>query len=252
MNRTQIILSVTLILQIVLIFATRTHEAETAGLGEPRSLFPALEKAEPARIEISSKEGESLTLTRKNDAWSIDQAGGYPADGTKVKKLLDDLRGLKVRNPVVTSSRYHEALEVTDETARARVKVWHDPTKDPAIDLLLGKSSGSRATDVRLDGKDDVWEIEGITPYDVRPNANAWIDTKLVDVSADTVTAIRIENTNGSFAIAKEGETWKVTEPEVSSSLVLSEQKVDTFVRSVVNLSIADPIGAVDEGAQGF
>ena len=154
----------TLILQIVVIFATRTHEAETAGLGEPRALLPALEKVEPTKIEISSNEGESLTLTRTSDAWSIDQAGGYPADGTKVKKLLDDLRGLKVRNPVVTGSRYHDALEVTDEKARARVRVWSDPAKDPTADLLRGNSSGSRATDVRLEGEDDVWEITGIAP----------------------------------------------------------------------------------------
>ena len=252
MNRTQIVLSVTLVLQLVVILATRTHEADTAGLGQPHSLLPEIENLLAMKIELSSKDGETLTLMRKGDAWSIEQAGGYPADNARVEKLIADLQGIEVRNPVVTSEKYHEALEVTDETARGRVKVWGDPAGDPVVDLLFGKSAGMGANDMRLAGQDDVWEISGIASYDIRPQAAAWIETKLAGVASDRVTGLRITNSNGSFEIRKDGESWVEVAAEGGTPATLNADEVESLVRTVANLSISDPIGPVDEQAHGL
>ena len=73
-----------------------------------------------------------------------------------------------------------------------------------------------------------------------------------MDAAADSVTAIRVENGNGAFTIAKEDETWKVTAPESGTSFPVGADEAEALVRGFVNLSIADPFGPIDEGGQGF
>jgi hypothetical protein len=251
MKRTQTILGAVLLLQVVLILLVRSPFSSGGGASEARLLLPVLEAITPARVEIRGAEDDVVTLARQGSSWTVEEAGGYPADAAKVEKLIDDLQGLKVRRPVVSGSRYHGALEVSEDKAKARLRVWDESSDDPKAELILGSSPGYRRTHARLAGEDPVYEIGGIAPYDLRAESGNWVDRKLVDLTADRVVGVALTNGEGSFELAREGEDWLIL-AGLDESRELNEEELDTFLRAATSISLADPVGPVDLEAQGL
>jgi hypothetical protein len=249
MSRTQLTLGGVLLLQIVLILVLRSPFTGASTVTDPRPLFPALEAITPAKLEIQGAEGEPLTLVKKGGAWGIDQSGGFPADATKIDGLIDDLKSVTVRRPVVSSSRYHDTFRVDDDEHEARLKVWGEGQDEAAVDLILGTSPNFGITHARRAGEDEVWEIRGIAAYDVRADGNAWADLQLVDVEPDAATYLSLSNPSGSFELRK-GEDGAWTAQGFAGAL--DQDKVATLLDKAGSIRLAEPAGPVDAAAQGF
>lgn len=253
MSRTQKILAGVFLVQALLILLTRGPLAEPMGALESRPLLPTLESFTPSKLEIQGPEEKHVTLVRRGDTWGLEQAAGYPADKKKIDDLLSTLKGLQVRRAVVTSSRYHTALKVTEKAHERRVRLWDDPEGDPRVGLYLGSSPNYRITHVRAEGDDRVYEVAGLGVYDVRQDVNAWIQTHFVDVNSDSVWGFRVENSYGWFEVEKnEDGTWQVSGPRRLRGRKLEASKVDSFVRSAASVWVTGPGGALDKNAQGF
>jgi len=252
-GRSHLVLAALLGAQLVLLLLVRGPFAVRSGAAESHALLPVLESITPARIELEGQDGARLVLERKEDRWTLPDRGGYPVDGDKVKKLVDDLAGIRVRRPVVTSSRYHEALEVAEDKHARRVRIWSDPGGDPAVDLLIGSSPKYRFVHVRRAGEDPVYEAMGLSPYDIRAERSAWIERKLADVPFDDIHRVELENEHGRIVLERGEDGWRLAEPAPKKKQgKLDQGKTDSFVRSLASLWIAEPVGPVDEEAHGF
>ncbi|RMG45700.1 MAG: DUF4340 domain-containing protein [Acidobacteria bacterium] len=249
-GRHHAVLAALLAIQLLALAAIRSPV--TTGPSRPRPLLPELASMTPSRIELEGQGGARLTLERKDDRWTLPDAGGYPASEEKVDKLLDDLKGLKVRRPVVTSARHHAALEVAEDKHARRVRIFADADEDPEIDLLVGSSPKYRFVHVRRAGEDPVYEVMGLSPYDIRAEKTSWIERKLVDVPFDEVRRVEVENASGRFVLERDEGSWRLAEPSRRSGQKLDSGKVDAFVRSLVSLWIAEPVGPADDKAHGF
>ncbi len=247
MTRTQWILGGTLVAQCA-VLAILYSGSQRAGAGEPRALVPTLDPATVGRIEIRGDAGKTLHLAKTSGAWTLDEADGYPADPSKVETLLTDLQKLQVRRPIVTSSRYHETLKVTDDGAERRIKVYPATGNDPVVDLLVGSSPSYGATNVRVAGDDRVYEVRDLRTYDIRPDAGSWIDRKLVDVPAEDVTKVSIRSGTSTIELAKSGATWSMTQPAGEADA----SKVDTWLRGVLGILATEPAGQADKPELGF
>jgi hypothetical protein len=247
MTRTQSVLGVTLLAQCALL-ALLWSGSGRSGAGEPVALLPQLESTTAGRIEITGDEGKTLHLARVEGAWTLAEADGYPADASKVDGLLSDLKEIRVRRPVVTSSRYHEALKVTEADAERRIRIYPEGGTDPVADLLVGSSPNYGATHVRLAGADDVYEVRDLRTYDVRPDPGSWIERKLVDVAAEDVTGITIRAGSTTVVLARTDGTWRMTEPAGAADA----SKVDTWLRGVVGILASEPAGRADKPELGF
>jgi len=247
MTRTQWILGGVLLAQCALL-ALVSPWSGRAGAGEPRPLLPALEATTPGRIEIRGDEGKTLNLAREQGSWTLREADGYPADAAKVDDLIADLKKVQVRRPVVTSSRYHDTLKVTESGAERRIRVWAEGGDDPLVDLLVGSSPNYGATHVRLAGDDQVYEVRDLRTYDVRPDAGSWIDRKLVDVRAEDVSAISIRSGSTTIALVKTGDAWAMTMPAGDADA----SKIDAWLRGVTGILASEPAGKADKPGLGF
>lgn len=222
--------------------------SEQSGAAEARALFPDLQSDEVRRIAVEGDDDAGVTLERDGDGWAVRDAGGFPADRSKVDDLLDQLSKLEVRRPVVTGSRYHTTLEVTDATRQRRVRVWTDGD-DPAVDLLVGSSPNYGLSHVRVADADAVYEVRGLPTYEIRAESSAWIVREILDVEADAVRRIAWTNPRGSFALERDdvgGWTLDGSEGEVDVA------EVDAFLRRVAALRTIDAAGRADEGEMGF
>ena len=252
MNRAQWALTALLGVQLLLLLGTSSlFSGGSAGSG-PHALLPELGSLIASRIQISGPEEESVTLERTGDGWALRDAGGYPVEPGKVEKLLDDLGQLKVRNPVVSSDRYHAALKVTDKDHERRLEIWPDGGGDPEVDLYLGSSPNYRVNHVRLGGDDRVYEARGLNTWDLRAEPGSWVDKKFVDIPFDDVEKIRLGNAHGEFELRRQDGEWTLVSPPPAAGRKLDSSKADSLVRSLASLWLSEPVGPADPEAHGF
>ena len=251
MTRNQMTLAGILGVQLLLIYLVSGPLATPTAPVERHTLLEALQGFQAAKLEVLGREGKQVTLVKSDDGWGIEEAGGYPADAEKVESLVNKLEEMQVRRPVVTSSRYHEALKVTDDDYERRVRLWDDPDGDPKVDLLMGTSPNYRTTHVRLHGDDPVYEVSGLGVFDVRDASSGWIKTRILDLTVQDVSGIKLTNPSGTIELEKmaDGE-WRLVSP--AQSLDLDRATIESLVRSAASLTAAEPAGPIDRGAQGF
>jgi len=252
MNRTQWTLGGLLVLQVGWIALARgpIGRGDTAAVAA-RPLLPEVAGLQAQKIAVDGKDGAKLTLVRSGETWGIEEAGGYPAEMDKVTKLVESLKGLQVRRPVVSSSRYHAALKVTEKENERRLRMWDDPTGAPKVDVLFGSSPNYRITHVRRAAEEPVYEVSGVGVYDIRDSAAGWIDTRFVDAESARVTRFKLQNSHGTFELENSGGSWQVASPG-GPGTKLDATKVDALVRAATLINTAEPAGKIDRAAHGL
>lgn len=250
MNRTQWVLAGILALQVVLLGVVIPWTGGQDG-GSPRLLLPELESFTPARIEIEEGNDKSVVVRHEGATWTLEAQDGYPADSSKLEGILENLEALKVRRPVVSGSRYHAALKVTEDDHERRVRIWDDASDDPKVDLFVGTSPNYRISHVRRGGDDRVYEARGLSAYDLRAEPGAWVEKQLIDVNADDVVSIKLRNEHGELALEKNEEgSWTIVEPPAAKAP--DPAAVDSFVGSLTSLWLVDPAGTTDRPELGL
>lgn len=252
MKRSQITLGAALLLQLGLILVFRSPLSGSTGAPERRALFPVLEAISPVKLELGGSDEKPLTLEKKGDEWAVTDLGGFPADGEKVSRVLEEIESLTVGRPIVSKSRYHESFHVTDKDNEGRIRLWDADGGDPKVDLIIGDSPNYRITHVRLASDDEVYEARGLTSYDVRAASASWIRKELLDAAIDKVVSLALTNAAGSFELEKADGSWKIVGPESLAGRALDAQKVEDLVRSVTSLRLADAVGPRADEAQGL
>lgn len=251
MTRGQWTLIGLLLVQAMLIAVLRHPELKAAPGSATGSLFAGFDPAAVDTIQVGTKPEETLVLERDGSAWKITSADGYPADSSKVDDLLETIRKATARSAVVTSDKYHESLEVTEEKAQARIRLFSSGAEAPSVDLLLGKATAGGAH-VRIAGEESVYEIRDLTAWQLRPDTASWMQRTLVDVPTDSVQRVAVKNAHGSFELEKVEGDWLVVLPEESKGRTCAKDKVDPIVRAAAALSATGAAGRLDPTAQGL
>jgi hypothetical protein len=250
MSRTQLYLVGLLIVQVLLILLVRSPFSKASAGVEARALLPVLEAITPNRLEILGPDDESIRLAREGESWRVESLDGFPADDEKVEELLSNLADLRVRRPVVSSGRYHETFKVADDVYERRIRLWAVAGSDAEVDLFIGSSPNFRTSHVRRAGEDAVYEVRGLSSYDVRPASSGWIERELVQTDETRVVGFTLSNESGSFELVREDGIWKHSLPERDDTL--DQGKVEAFVRTVSSVRLDDAVGPVDSAAHGF
>jgi hypothetical protein len=251
MTRLQWTLAGLLFVQLVVIWIVAPWSGGEAA-SAPHPLLPDLLDLAAEKILITSTENDSVSLSRTEENWRLEEAQGYPADAEKVKRLLESLEELSVRRPVVSSARYHEALKVTEEDHERRLRIWAEGDEDPAVDLLLGSSPNYRLSHVRLVGDDRVYEARGLSKYELRADADSWIERRLMEIPYADVMSVRLRNSHGQFSLERTADGWSVASETASLTEEPDPSEVESFIRSVTSLRLSETAGQVDEAAHGL
>jgi hypothetical protein len=163
-----------------------------------------LSKPEISRVEIS-KGDISIVLNRNDENWEI-VPQGYPADNSKVNKMLDII-GQITLTALVSESRNYTRYDLDDEN-KITVKAWAGNTLNREFDI--GKTAPSyRHTFVKLQGDHRV--------YHARENFRHTFDHTLENLRDKTV--LSFEKT--------EIHEIHISKEEISLVLVLKEVPIE-------------------------
>ena len=209
-------------------------------LGGGRGMAPApqdvplldLDFDRVSELDIASTDGEALVLKRNGDAWVLPALGDFPASGTRIESLLDDLGGLKRTLPVATSADAQRRFKVADDAFERRLTLH---AGDKQATLIVGDSPGFRRLFARVDGEDAVYDLR-LALFDLSAQADDWIDRGQLQIDRGKISRIAAAGPDG----AAEGG-WALVRGEEGWSLEGSDEAVDAAAAD----ALADAVASV-------
>jgi hypothetical protein len=241
MSRLNQILAAALVVQIILVGAIflwpRPAASSVSG-----PLLANYKAGDVTGVTITNGEGKRLSLAKNGESWVLSEAGDYPVDGTKVTPFLEKLEKVKSNRLVTKTEGSHAQLKVAQDSYESLVEL---KLKDGTTHkLYLGSSAGASATHVRTDDQPEVYLTGDINSFDANANASAWIDTLYFTVPQTATVGITLENANGKFEFAKEGEKW--TLKGLSAGEIFNENNFFPFMNQATGLRLTEPLGQED------
>lgn len=248
LNRTNLILLGVLALQIVLavvMFLPKQSSSASAGA----ALFEGVKAEDIVRVTLIEAQGGQIELLKKDGEWALPAADNYPVLKDKAGTLTAKLVGLKSNRLVAQDQTSLKRLKVADddfltfiefETADAKVRQFY-----------MGSSPAWSVAHVRLPGQTQVYLVSGLSISDVDTSATAWIDTKLLAVTAEQVTSVTFQNQKGTVAMTR-GTAGKWAIQGAPAGEPLDDAKIATLLSHVANLYVQRPLGTQAKSEYGL
>lgn len=164
-------------------------------------------KIDKITLSKPGKDGGAPTevvLVKKGEEWRLEKPTDALANQANVKSLLDNLKTLKVTEAIDPGKGSYDKYEVSDTTGLHAV---FSKGNGVVLDAYFGQSGG-RGQMTRLSGKDGVYAIKGYSSYLYDREVKTWREMSLFKFEEGDVTALNLDNENGSFVFTKTGEEW--------------------------------------------
>lgn len=212
-------------------------------LGGGRSLAPAaggapllaLETADVSTIELVSGDGDTVVVARSGDDWVLPALDGFPASGSRVDALLDDLAGLERPLPVATSADAQRRFRVADDAFERRLRLRGDGGE---VTVLFGDSPGFRRLFARVGGEDAIYDLR-LTLFDLGATADDWIDRGRLQLDRGELTRIAADD----WELVRAEDGWSLADTDAALDTVA----VETLVNAVATVGYTGVLGGDGE-----
>src|SRR5580704_13639807 len=172
-------------------------------------LLPALAGELDSVTSLSVQKGSttpSVTVHKQGEQWTVAERANYPADVAKLRNLLLALSEAKILEEKTSNPANYSIIGVEDPTkpgaTGAQIELIAKAGKQ---DLIVGKPA-EQGSFVRRVGEKSSYVVEPAISFEAEPRY--WIDTRLLDLSADKIQSIQFKPETGSTYTVR-----RVTEP---------------------------------------
>ena len=231
---------------------------ETGGLNVGDTLLSKLETMVDgiARIEYAQGD-ESLALVKKGESeWVVDSSGGYPADASKVSKLVYDLLDLKVGNRLTKKKEKYAKFGLdSDPAVEGSLKIL-DSSGEVIVALHRGnqrEASGSGRGGGRFllrNGDANVYLVDE-NLYSLNATLTSWVETEFCKVDTDAIQQVTINHGSTETFSAD----WSSGAPKIDSLTAGMKQKDYEYnnIRGALNgLRLTNVFGGDSETAKAL
>jgi Domain of unknown function (DUF4340) len=212
-----LIVAALLVISAALYFSTqRNAPREVQGL----PLLPSLASELNTVTSLSVLKGSAtpvVTVHKQGEEWTVAERANYPADVPKLRKLLLALSDAKIREEKTSDPANYSILGVEDPTkpgaTGAQIELI---AKQGKQDVIVGKPV-EQGNFVRRVGENSSYIVEPGISLEAEPRY--WIDTRLLDISADKIQSIQFKpETGSSYTVRRVTEPQKPTAPAASTA----------------------------------
>jgi hypothetical protein len=201
-------------------------------------VLPGLERGvnTVTQVQLRKGNGTQATLAKGNSGWQVSERG-WPAEISKVRKLLLDLGALTVVEEKTRLPANYPQLGVEDVTGPKATGTLITVTAPPRTwTLIVGKSSDAKAGYVRR--ADAPQSLLAAPLLNVDADPKAWLDRALLDVRAERVREVAVTPAEGPAYTASRA---KKEDPNYSVSPLPKG-------RELAGTGAADALGAALSG----
>ena len=137
----------------------------------------------------------TVTLHQQAGRWTVAERGDYPADVSKLRKLLLALSDAKIVEEKTSSPASFSIIGVDDPSAQGAVGAEIGITaKDGNHKVIIGKPVGE-GNFARRVGENLSYSVEPAISFESEPRF--WIDSQLLDVASANIQSIQIKPATG-------------------------------------------------------
>ena len=219
----------------------------SSALGQP--LFKDLKAADIAQIRIVEPKS-TLTLSRKEDGWVIDERGGFPAEFAKVREFVVKAVSLKIAQsePVGEKDRARLSLD-----ASATQLEFAGADGKPLAKLLIGRklfrSEPENPEKALGDGRFVMSTADDKTVYlisdpllQATAKTSEWIDKRSFQIEKVKTLEVRYPGGDGwRLERAAENASWKLAQQRPAEKVDLSKANAATYSLSLLDLADVAP-----------
>jgi hypothetical protein len=196
------------------------------------NLFKGLTPDQVTAMTITDDQGKSINLVKKG-SWQI-TPGDFPADQAKIEGLLKRFAGMKSSRLVSQTNSSHLRLKVADTDFNRKIELQQGDKKSI---FFLGTAPSSKSIHLRLDGAKEVYQVNGLSAWEVLADKESWWQTKYLSESGDKLTGLTIANGSGTIGLAKDGKKgWQL---KGSPDVALDADRAESLVNSASDITIA-------------
>ena len=160
-------------------------------------VLPGLERGvnTVTQVQLRKGNGTQVTLTRGDSGWLVAERG-WPAEVSRVRKLLLDLGALNVVEEKTRLPANYPQLGVEDVTTPKASGILIDVSAPPRTwALIVGKSSDAKAGYVRRADAPQTLLAAPLLSVDADPKS--WLEHALLDIRAERVREIAVQPAEG-------------------------------------------------------
>jgi len=234
-------LSVLLIIQaalIIYLYLPGRNNAPAAA-----ALFNGLSTETINSLTITDDSAKSIHLDKTAEHWTVGD-NKYPADTSKIKTIIERIAKLKNSRLVSRSKGSHSRLKVGEQMFKRKVTMKGSTGKD--ITFFLGTSPSSKTIHLRRAGDDDVYEVSGLTAWQLQAENKSWWQAKYVTVNPADLQSLTISHDSASTAKGKGNISlnrdakgnWQLSGAPAGSKL--DEKRIGSLLETVGEISITD------------
>ena len=208
-NKTLWIVFAVLVVAVVLIFSTESTKKEKSF----KTDIVDVDTSAVTSFSIFPKSapGTEVKFLKDGDDWKVISPSGktYSAAGFKIKGLLGELTRIKPKRIAARTKSKWSDFQV--DSAATRVVVNEDGSE--VLDLIIGKFAfqqpRSMSTYVRLNGENDVYEVDGFLDMTFNKDANSFRVETVVKSDKNNWNKLSFSsNDSESFDLIKVDDKW--------------------------------------------
>src|SRR5262249_41769510 len=137
----------------------------------------------------------TVTVHKQGDTWTVAERADYPADVSKVRKLILALNDAKIREEKTSNPDNYAVIGVEDATKAGATGAQIElQAKSGKLDVIVGKPTG-RGNFVRRAAEKTSYVAEPGISLESEPRF--WIDTHLLDIDNAKIQSIELKPASG-------------------------------------------------------
>ena len=245
-----LLIAALIIIALGLWSASRKVQNVETGVGAPVLKALKAQLNEVSEVRIAKGDGSRVTLRKQPTGWVIGERE-YPADASRVRKLLIDLSSLVTVETKTNDPAKFAQLGVEDANSpTAAGTLVEAVTPEKVNGVIVGKTSGAKSGYVRA--TDSKQSLLATPSVQAEADPKRWLETALVDIPDSRVKEVEMFPASGpSFKATREKkEQGDFTVPALPKGRELqTPSAVNPLATNLALLTLTDVRKAPADGA---
>lgn len=201
-------------------------------------IFPDLKIENVSEVTISDSEGNTVTMQKNGDQWTLPLQDGFPVEEEKIQQLVDRLAQIRDNRLVTQSESSHGRLRISEDNFVSKVDITINGTQNT---LYFGSSPATSNIHFRLAGRSEVYLTNAISTSHISPAIASWVDTLIYQISGDAVQKIEVTNSQGEFIFEADSEgVW--SSEQIDEGDQFDQSKWSSLKTALTTLRFVEPV----------
>jgi len=200
------------------------------------ALFNGLQPDTIISLTITEDTGKTISLTKIKQTWTLG-SNGYPGDNDKINNIIKRIANLKSSRLVSRTKGSHSRLKVGDKLFNRRI-VLSGPDRKKAITFFLGTAPDAKVIHLRRAGDDDVYDVSGLSFWQLQANSDSWWQTKYVMVNSDDLQSLALTKSGNKITLQRNAKgNWQLA--GAPADCKLDGKRVAELLNTVSEISVS-------------